>query len=128
MVWLALISLYIALRDVKTHKISHTSLLALSIPLSLNMHRIFLWQSLLLILATLLVSLLFGIGGGDFKLLALLILTQGALVASITYLQILLMAISLSLLISIIVNRSLKGSIALAPAILLPFMACYLAI
>lgn len=128
MVWIALISLFIALRDVKTHKITHASLLALSIPLSLNMHRIFLWQSLLLILATLLVSLLFGIGGGDFKLLALLILTQGALVASITYLQILLMAISLSLLISIIVNRSLKGSIALAPAILLPFMACYLAI
>lgn len=122
------ITIYIALIDLRFHKIQHFSLAVLALPLLLDLHPLPAFQALLLLLLTLVFTLLCGFGGGDFKLLALLISTQGALISSPLYLQGVLISTLLSLLFALVVHRSLRAEIPMAPALLAPFMAIYLAI
>ena len=80
----------------------------------------------LCVTATFCASMIFKVGGGDFKLLSLLFLTQGEVVASARYFTFLFLSLSAALFISAISRRSLRGSIPLAPSLLLPFVVIYL--
>jgi hypothetical protein len=74
------------------------------------------------------IALIFNIGGGDFKLFAILVSTQGLLIASAAYFSLFLACSTLSLIFSVLLHGGLRGSIPLAPAILAPFLYLYLAI
>jgi Flp pilus assembly protein protease CpaA len=83
----------------------------------------------LALLSTLLMSVIFsvtGVGMGDIKLAAILILTQGKLVLTIEYLNRFTLALSLTVIGYLFVKRTIKGSIALAPVLLLPYLTLYL--
>jgi Flp pilus assembly protein protease CpaA len=121
-----LISLYIAIYDIKDHRIRNLHLLIFLLPLALSAHRASFLPSVLSILLALLTCILFRIGGGDFKLFSLLVLTQGDTVLTRQYFTLFLISISCSLAISLFFKRSLTGSIALAPSILAPFLLLYL--
>ena len=101
---------------------------ALFLVTSLHPSRESLRITLLTIFLTTFISLLSGIGMGDIKLLVVLIINEGSLVLSRQYLQGLLLAAFATVVISATMRRSLRGSVALAPAILTPFLAIYLAI
>jgi Flp pilus assembly protein protease CpaA len=82
------------------------------------------------IAVTLLLTISLRIGGGDFKLFSLLLISQGQLVFSREYFEILTLCIFASLLLTTLHalrrNFRLGGSIPLAPAILAPFTVIYL--
>lgn len=122
------ISLLIALIDIRDHRIRNTHLLLLAIPLSITRFQISWLEILAFVLLALVISLVFGVGGGDFKLFSLLIATQGGLIASATYFYLFTIIASLSSVISLVIRRNLRASIPLGPAILLPFLYLYLAI
>lgn len=121
-------SLVISFIDIRDHRIYNSHLLIFAIPLSISSHRISLIEILGLVLLALTFSLSFGIGGGDFKLFALLIAAQGGLIASATYFDLFFISASLSSLIFLSIHRNFRASIPLAPAILAPFLYLYLAI
>ena len=122
------LSIYITVDDLQNHRIRHISLLLLVIPLVIAQHRApiqsILPAALLLILFTVVTKL----GGGDFKLFLLLFIFQGAVVISLDYLRWFLFACSVEVSAFAISRRSFGGNIPLAPAILAPFILCYLAI
>jgi Flp pilus assembly protein protease CpaA len=68
------------------------------------------------------------IGMGDLKLLMGLLITQGALVISRSYLYLSICALLATLISQLIYRRTLQGSVAFAHVILLPFIIIYLAI
>lgn len=122
------ISIFITVDDLQNHRIQHISLLLFAIPLVIAQHRApiqsILPATLFLILSTVVTKL----GGGDLKLLLLLLVFQGAVVISLEYFQWFLLACSVEVCFFAILRRSFWGSIPLAPAILAPFLALYLAI
>jgi Flp pilus assembly protein protease CpaA len=122
------LSIYICLRDIALHRISNYSNFALLILLSLDLDLAPPRLVLVALLFAISISAICRFGGGDFKLLALLIATQGAVVISREYLELFLLAASISLTLAVVVRRSLAGSIPMAPAILTPFLILYLAI
>lgn len=122
------ISLLIALIDIREHRIRNTHLLLLAIPLSITRYQISWIEILVFVLLTLVISLVFRVGGGDFKLFSLLIATQGELIASAIYFYLFAISVSVSSAISLVIRRNLSASIPLAPAILAPFLYLYLAI
>jgi hypothetical protein len=63
---------------------------------------------------------------GDLKLLTALLLLQGEILLRSITLTIGVLVITFMIAIHFIVNKSLKGDIALAPAILIPFTMAYL--
>jgi Flp pilus assembly protein protease CpaA len=125
---LIILVIVICLHDLCTHRIPNTMTTALFLSTSLHPHRESLSITLLTIFLTTFISLLSGIGMGDIKLLAVLIINEGSLVLSRQYLQGLLLAAFATVVISATMRRGLRGSVALAPAILTPFLAIYLAI
>jgi Flp pilus assembly protein protease CpaA len=128
MVWVlvALGSLYISWVDLREHRIYNRDLAILAIFLTLDSHTIALkWSGALLVLA-LILTCAFRFGGGDFKLFALLLLTQGRIIATSQYVNYLFAALSASLLISTMRHGSLHCTVPLAPAIVLPFLLMYL--
>lgn len=122
------ISLLIAFIDIREHRIRNTHLLLLAIPLSITRYQISWIEILVFVLLTLVISLVFRVGGGDFKLFSLLIATQGELIASAIYFYLFAISVSVSSAISLVIRRNLSASIPLAPAILAPFLYLYLAI
>ena len=66
------------------------------------------------------------VGMGDLKLLTVLLLLQGEILLRPITLTIGALVITIMIAIHLIVNKSLKGDIALAPAILIPFTLAYL--
>lgn len=121
-------SLYISWVDLREHRIYNRDLIAYALVLSLKANPIpFKWSLSILILA-LLATILFRIGGGDFKLFAVLLLTHGAEIASTEYFSCFFFALSASLLITLIRHRTLHCAAPLAPAIALPFLLKYLGI
>ncbi len=127
-VLIAIGSLYISWVDIREHRIYNRDLIAFALILSLNANQIsFKWSVSILIIA-LLVTILFRIGGGDFKLFSVLLFTQGGAIGSTEYLSYLCMALSVSLLIASVRHRTLHCAVPLAPAIALPFLLTYLGI
>lgn len=103
-------------------------LLLFAIPLAITPYRAPIPSILLASLFLTLFTLMTKLGGGDLKLFLLLFIFQGAVVISLEYLQWLLLAASVEVCVFTILRRSFGGSIPLAPAILAPFILCYLAI
>lgn len=125
---IVLISLYISVVDLISHRISHYSLILLSIPLLLNPHGMRVEVLLMGIAVLTLLTLISSLGGGDFKLLLVLLISQGSLVMSLAYLQIFLFVAFIQVVIFALIRKGFQGAIPLAPSILAPFLLCYLAI
>lgn len=122
------LSIFITVDDLQNHRIRHVPLLLLAISLAITPYRAPIPSILLASLFLTLFTLMTKLGGGDLKLFLLLFIFQGAVVISLEYLQWLLLAASVEVCIFTILRRSFGGSIPLAPAILTPFILCYLAI
>lgn len=122
------LSLFITVDDLQNHRIRHMSLLLLAVPLLIASHMSSLHSILFASLFLIFITALTKLGGGDLKLFLLLFVSQGAVVISRDYIQWFLMVCSVEVCLYAIVRRSFQGSIPLAPAILAPFLALYLAI
>ena len=116
--------------DIKEHRIYNSHLLLFSLLLLIDSRSLSIRTTVIAIAVTLVLTISFRIGGGDFKLFSLLIISQGQLILSREYFQLLTLCISASLLLTtlhaLMRNRPLGGSVPLAPAILAPFTAIYL--
>lgn len=125
---LLILSLYISVVDIQTHRISNLSNLALGSLLIFDIHNIEIWMTLIFICLALIATLIIRLGMGDFKLIVVLLITQSAIVVSLQYLSLFLMTATATICISILTRKGLTGSVAFGPTILLPFTAIYLAI
>ncbi len=117
----------IAVRDVRTHRITNRSIALLAVLLSFNPQTSNLAHSLIWIAIALLACHSLKAGMGDFKLVAVLMLLQGDLITTTDFLAGFFAAAVLSLLISLALSRSIKTNCPLAPAILAPFSFANLA-
>lgn len=122
------ICLYISAQDIRKEIISHRSLLIL-LPFCLFF---FNPASIKLLMVALILLLLLAfttdIGGGDIKLMAILITTQGAAWMRAANIPIVVIASSAIFLVLFIHRRALPERVPLAPVILAPLIAFYLAI
>jgi Flp pilus assembly protein protease CpaA len=123
---ITLFSFWIALYDLKTHLIRDKDLLAFAPLLMISPHFTTLTSALLVISCALLSCIALSIGGGDFKLFSLLVVFQGSVIGTFQYFSRFMLSVSVLVLISLMRNRNLSGSIALAPAILAPYLLGYL--
>jgi Flp pilus assembly protein protease CpaA len=125
---IAISSIYISWVDLREHRIYNRDLISYALLLSLDSNLTTINLSGPLIIFSLLVTVCFHIGGGDFKLIVVLLLVQGEVVASTQYLYYLLVALSSSILLTGFRHRTLHCTVPLAPAIALPFLLIYLGI
>lgn len=121
-------ALYIALSDLRTHKITDKSNFVLFLLLLFDANPLPLLHLLLAWFALIALCLATQLGGGDFKLLTVLLVTQGKVLLSASYGEGIAISASLTLLIFLIIRRNLDDSVPMGPAILAPFTICYLAI
>jgi Flp pilus assembly protein protease CpaA len=120
-------AIYISFTDIVSHRIPNRSLLLLIIALTNQMNQTPLEMTALVLLLIWGAGLLARVGMGDLKLLSILTTLQGQiLVNPIAWIFFSVVA-ALSILIHVGVRRSFQGDIALAPAILIPFISLYLA-
>lgn len=120
--------LYIALRDLHTHTITDKSNFALFLLLLIDANPLSLPHLLLAWLTLIIVCLATRLGGGDFKLISVLLVTQGKVLLSANYVLGIAIATSLTVLASLLIRRNLHDSVPMGPAILAPFTISYLAI
>jgi prepilin peptidase CpaA len=115
--------LYISWRDLRSHRISNPSLILLAFSLLLAFGFTFhFFESLGILTLLTLSALRLSLGGGDIKLVAVLVLF-GQLVFSIPqYLVISALIGFVQLVHHFIRRRTLKGEIALAPTICGPML------
>lgn len=122
------ICLYISAQDMRKEIISHRSLLIL-IPFCLLF---FNPASIKLMIAAFILLLLLtfstDIGGGDIKLMAILITTQGAVWMRAANIPIVVISSAALFLVLFIQRRILPERIPLAPVILAPLIAFYLGV
>lgn len=119
-------SLYISIEDLRSHRISHKSLALLAIP---SIYLIQPSNVLYIVIAlVILVLLLFSsdVGGGDIKLIALLILTQGKVWLAAEAIPTVLGVAVLLLIVERLRYGSWPLRIPLAPVILAPILSYYL--
>lgn len=123
---LILMSVYISLSDIRFHRIPNTSLLILTLTLLYSTRMIPVTLNLIALSSIWLVGLLGKIGMGDLKLLTILVILQGEILLN-PFSWILFTAIALlSIAFHILLRRTIRGEIPLAPAILIPFTTLYL--
>jgi prepilin peptidase CpaA len=125
-VLLILITLYISLSDLRFHRIPNSSLLILTFILLYSTRMIPITLNMIVLSSIWLIGLLGKIGMGDLKLLTILMVLQGQILLNPIY-WIFFTAIALiSITLHILLRRTIRGEIPLAPSILLPFTALYL--
>lgn len=123
---LILMTVYISLNDIRFHRIPNVSLLILTLTLLYSTHAIPISLNLVILSSIWLFGLLGKIGMGDLKLLTILMIFQGQILIN-PMSWILFTAIALlSIAFHILLRRTIRGEIPLAPAILIPFTALYL--
>jgi Flp pilus assembly protein protease CpaA len=125
---LILFILYIALNDLRTHKITDKSNFALFLLLLFDANPLPLLHLLLAWLILIAISLATQLGGGDFKLLTVLLVTQGKVLLSASYGVGIAIAASLTVFIVLLIRGNLDDSVPMGPVILAPFAISYLAI
>lgn len=123
-----ILSLLIASRDLRTHRISNRLNLLFALVLLLDRHSLGITAIALTFLATLVLMLALRCGMGDVKLSLSLLLSQSAIICTVQYLTLVTVTATLTLLVALICGSRVNGSIAFAPALVLPFAAIYLAI
>lgn len=120
------ITLYILISDIRFHRIPNISLLFLTIALLYSMHQISAVKIVLILIFMWILGIFSKVGMGDLKLLTILILLQGEVVIDSRTWILFSVCTVLSIIFHRLVERSLKGEIPLAPAILVPFVSVYL--
>jgi len=120
------ITLYISITDIRFHRIPNISLLFLTIALLYSMHQISVVKIVLILIFMWILGILSKVGMGDLKLLTILIVLQGEVVIDSRTWTLFTVITVASIIIHRLVDRSFKGDIPLAPAILVPFTALYL--
>jgi Flp pilus assembly protein protease CpaA len=120
------LSLYICAIDIRSHRIPNASILAITIVLIYPNHSLDLPLASFSLLLIWMLGIFSKVGMGDLKLLTVLLLLQGELLLRPKTLTIGALVITIMIAIHLIINKSLKGDIALAPAILIPFTMAYL--
>ena len=120
------ITLYILISDIRFHRIPNISLLFLTIALLYSMHQISAVKIALILIFMWILGIFSKVGMGDLKLLTILILLQGEVVIDPRTWILFSVCTVLSIIFHRLVERSLKGEIPLAPAILVPFVSVYL--
>ena len=120
------ITLYILISDIRFHRIPNISLLFLTIALLYSMHQISAVKIALILIFMWILGIFSRVGMGDLKLLTILILLQGEVVIDSRTWILFSVCTVLSIIFHRLVERSLKGDIPLAPAILVPFVSIYL--
>lgn len=122
------ISIAIIAIDITSHIIPNPLTLALGLLLLVNPNYSSLGILLIEVLALATLGAICNCGAGDIKLLLVLLITNSQLLASQQYLNGLFISILVSIAVSASLRRSLQGRVPFAPAILMPFIWCYLAI
>lgn len=120
------LSMHIILFDIRFHRIQNISLIALMPLLLLSSHTLAFSDAVLLIIVVSTICIVAKIGMGDIKLLALLIAFQGEIIAQPAWLILFSFIALISTIAHAIQRRGLSGDIALAPAILIPFLTIFL--
>ena len=120
------ITLYISISDIRFHRIPNISLLFLIIALLYSMHQIAAVKIVLILISMWILGLFSKVGMGDLKLLTILVVLQGEVVIDSRTLTLFTVITLASIIFHRLVERSLKGDIPLAPAILVPFVSVYL--
>lgn len=120
------LSIHISLFDIKVHRIQNISLIVLTPLLLFSPHTLALSDAVLLVIVVSTICIVAQIGMGDVKLLALLIAFQGEIMVQPAWLVLFSFVAIISTIAHAIQRRGLSGDIALAPAILIPFLAIYL--
>lgn len=123
---LVLCSSVIIFKDIHEHRIYNWHLLILFLLLAYKAEYLSLFTSVVSLVLIWVLSIACNVGGGDAKLLSLLVIFQGQSLLTVRYFSLLLICSLLSLLVYLLHKRTLQGSLPLAPAILLPFIAVYL--
>lgn len=118
--------MHIILFDIRFHRIQNISLIALMPLLLLSSHTLAFSDAVLLIIVVSTICIVAKIGMGDIKLLALLIAFQGEIIAQPAWLILFSFIALISTIAHAIQRRGLSGDIALAPAILIPFLTIFL--
>ena len=119
----ALLLTYISIQDYRTHRIANSSIILLFFLLYIfgTGHLRFLWLFCFTLIAVLLVNVL-KIGGGDIKLIAVLIACAQFDISLINYLWGSLSCTVFLVLLHRASTNEWSGNIALAPAICVPFL------
>jgi len=120
--------LYIAFNDLRTHMITDKSNFALLLLLLFDANPLPLLHLLLAWLILIAICLATQLGGGDFKLLTVLLATQGKVLLSASYGVGIATAASLTVFVVLLLRGNLDDSVPMGPAILAPFAISYLAI
>ena len=123
-----LVLIFICYWDLATHKITNRSLIALSVSFYFSCGgEVRLLSGLLIFLALLIAGLKLSLGGGDIKLITVLVLFADTNFALIDYLEISMVVGGLHLVFDFAKKGSFAGNLALAPTICAP-MICSLAL
>lgn len=120
------ITLYISISDIRFHRIPNISLLFLIIALLYSMHQISAVKIVLILNFIWILGIFSKVGMGDLKLLTILVVLQGEVVIDSRTWTLFTVITLASIIIHRLVEKSLKGDIPLAPAILVPFVSIYL--
>ncbi|CAN2202682.1 Prepilin type IV endopeptidase, peptidase domain containing protein [Candidatus Nanopelagicaceae bacterium] len=122
------LSIFIIVQDFRTHRISNKTLLVLTSLLLITAHPTSFTKALISIVLAAMIFTLAKIGMGDLKLFVGLIATQGELIITLDYMNLLFLTLAFTLLSHLIFRRTLQGSLAFAHVLLAPFVILYLAI
>jgi hypothetical protein len=122
------LSLHISIVDLRTHKITNRSNLLLAVLLLLRPNFSKISVVILAFLVAFVITVLLKIGMGDLKLWSVLLFSNGEILLTLRYLNLMAVALTLLLALTVIRHRTLSGSVPLAPVILAPFLLLYLAI
>jgi Flp pilus assembly protein protease CpaA len=120
------LTLYICVIDLRSHRIPNPSIFGITIVLIYPINSLDLPMAFFLLLLIWISGIAFKVGMGDLKLLTVLLVLQGEILLRPISLAVSALVITLMIGIHLAVSKSLKGDIALAPAILIPFTVAYL--
>jgi Flp pilus assembly protein protease CpaA len=121
-------ALLICVIDINTHLIPNRLTMGLGILLFLDLPLSLGKAAIPAIIITIAFGTLARFGAGDIKLFIALILTASPIVTTAAYFQGMALVSMASILISRLISGADSKTIAFAPALLLPFLALYLAI
>lgn len=117
------ILIYICLRDLRFHVISNRSLLALSLSLYfISDGYVNLTYGLVALISLIILATRLSIGGGDIKLIAVLIFFGDIAFSFSNYLLISMLFGTIHLLFQLSHNRTIAGRLPLAPTIAAPML------